>query len=123
MTLFPYTTLFRSIDCHFIRERINAGDIRVTHVSTKEQLADIFTKALTSERMHYMLSKMSIQNLYAHLEGRYQDMVQNNDQQMNDQQMKKIGARAPAETSNELEESGATLLSHILCNEFLINSC
>ena len=34
---------------HFVRERVERGDIRVDYVSTDEQVADIFTKALPRE--------------------------------------------------------------------------
>jgi hypothetical protein len=36
------------IDLHFVRERVAAGDIRVLHVPTSSQYADIFTKGLPS---------------------------------------------------------------------------
>ena len=34
------------INCHFVREKLEAGILTLSHVGTKEQLADIFTKAL-----------------------------------------------------------------------------
>lgn len=34
------------VDCHFIREKIANGAIAPTHVSTPNQLADVFTKVL-----------------------------------------------------------------------------
>ena len=36
------------IDLHFVRERVAVGDIRVLHVPTTSQFADIFTKGLPS---------------------------------------------------------------------------
>lgn len=36
------------IDLHFVRERVACGDIRVLHVPTSSQYADIFTKGLLS---------------------------------------------------------------------------
>ena len=36
------------IDLHFIRERVALGDVRVLHVPTTSQFADIFTKGLPS---------------------------------------------------------------------------
>jgi hypothetical protein len=36
------------IDLHFVRERIAIGDVRVLHVPTTSQFADIFTKGLPS---------------------------------------------------------------------------
>ena len=34
------------IDLHFVRERVAIGDVRVLHVPTTSQFADIFTKGL-----------------------------------------------------------------------------
>ena len=34
------------LDCHFIREKVQAGIILPLKISTKDQLADIFTKDL-----------------------------------------------------------------------------
>ena len=36
------------IDLHFVRERVALGDVRVLHVPTTSQFADIFTKGLPS---------------------------------------------------------------------------
>jgi hypothetical protein len=36
------------IDLHFVRECVVVGDVRVLHVPTTSQLADIFTKGLPS---------------------------------------------------------------------------
>jgi hypothetical protein len=36
------------IDLHFVRERVAFGDVRVLHVPTSSQYADIFTKGLPS---------------------------------------------------------------------------
>jgi hypothetical protein len=34
------------IDIHFVREKVAVGEVRVPHVSTSAQFADIFTKGL-----------------------------------------------------------------------------
>jgi hypothetical protein len=36
------------IDLHFVQERVALGDVRVLHVPTASQFADIFTKGLPS---------------------------------------------------------------------------
>ena len=36
------------IDLHFVRDRVAIGDVRVLHVPTTSQFADIFTKRLSS---------------------------------------------------------------------------
>ena len=39
-------TKHTEIDLHFVRERVIVGDLRVLHVPTSSQYADIFTKWL-----------------------------------------------------------------------------
>jgi hypothetical protein len=36
------------IDIHFVREKVALGQVRVLHVPTTAQFADIFTKALAT---------------------------------------------------------------------------
>lgn len=38
-------TKHRDLDCHFIWEKVTAGIIVPTFISTSQQIADIFTKA------------------------------------------------------------------------------
>ncbi|CAH9091148.1 unnamed protein product [Cuscuta epithymum] len=59
------------IDCHFIREWIQSGVIHTLYVPSRFQLADILTKPLGKDTFHFLLSKMSVQNLYSPLEGGY----------------------------------------------------
>jgi len=47
------------IDCHIVREKIQQGLIRTLHVSSANQLADIFTKSLGSVLFHSLLSKIN----------------------------------------------------------------
>ncbi|PKU73279.1 Retrovirus-related Pol polyprotein from transposon TNT 1-94 [Dendrobium catenatum] len=46
------------IDCHFIRECIKNQSIQVHHISSKDQLADLFTKALPISRFKFLTSKL-----------------------------------------------------------------
>ena len=51
---------------HFVRERLARGDIRIDYVRTDEQVADIFTKALSRElfkkfRARLVVSRSSLQ--------------------------------------------------------------
>ncbi|KAF3659921.1 Beta-glucosidase 44 [Capsicum annuum] len=48
------------IDCHFVREKILSGDIVTKFVKSSDQLADIFTKSLTSPRINYICNKLGI---------------------------------------------------------------
>lgn len=42
------------VDVHFTRNQVKAGTIRLQFVSTREQLADIFTKGLCSPQHIYL---------------------------------------------------------------------
>jgi hypothetical protein len=56
-------TKYIEIDCHLIREKIQLGLIRTLHVSSQNQLADIFTKSLGFKDFHHLLSKMYIKDI------------------------------------------------------------
>ncbi|GAA0146783.1 transmembrane signal receptor [Lithospermum erythrorhizon] len=52
------------IDCHFLRDVVLEGIIRMNHVSTTNQLADIFTKALGKWPFEFLLRKLGILDLH-----------------------------------------------------------
>lgn len=49
-----------ALDYHFIREQVQNGTLRVTHVSTKDQLADGLTKPLPRTRFGMLFTKIGI---------------------------------------------------------------
>lgn len=53
------------VDCHYVREQIQAGNIITSHVSTDEQPADILTKALGKRPFQYLLRKLGVSDLHA----------------------------------------------------------
>ncbi|GJZ97387.1 uncharacterized mitochondrial protein-like protein [Tanacetum coccineum] len=52
------------IDCHFVREKIKAGQILPTYVSTTSQTADVLTKALFTPLFNGCLSKLGMCDPY-----------------------------------------------------------
>ena len=48
---------------HFIREKITEGLVRMAHESTKEMVADIFTKPLETQSFHKFRKMMGINQL------------------------------------------------------------
>ena len=53
------------IDCHFVLEKIQLGLISTGYVKTEEQLGDIFTKALSGDRVSYLCNKLGMIDIYA----------------------------------------------------------
>jgi hypothetical protein len=48
------------IDLHFVRDRVAIEDVRVLHVPTTSQFADIFTKGLPSSTFAEFRSSLNI---------------------------------------------------------------
>ena len=59
------------IDCHFVREKVNSGLIRLVHVKTNHRLANILTKALPSSPFRSILSKLGVIDIYLPTWGGY----------------------------------------------------
>jgi len=57
------------MDRHSIKEKIEDSSIELPFVKSEDQLADIFTKAVTGKTFTRILSKLSIGDLTSHLEG------------------------------------------------------
>ncbi|XP_019181389.1 PREDICTED: uncharacterized protein LOC109176413 [Ipomoea nil] len=48
------------IDYHFVRDKVGSGDMVVNFISTKDQLADIFTKPLPGPRFTTLRDKLNV---------------------------------------------------------------
>jgi hypothetical protein len=49
-----------SLDYHFVREQVHVGKLHVSHVSTKDQIADLLTKPLPRAKFEELRSKMQV---------------------------------------------------------------
>ena len=59
--VFHMRTKHIEVHYHFIRERVLAGDIDLVYVSTEEQVAHVFTKALGAKKLRqFRTSKMEL---------------------------------------------------------------
>ncbi|XP_019199030.1 PREDICTED: uncharacterized protein LOC109192778 [Ipomoea nil] len=58
--VFHARTKHVEIDFHFVRDKVASGEFQVNFVSTKDQLADIFTKPLPSSRFGLLRGKLNV---------------------------------------------------------------
>uniref|UniRef100_A0A5B7C753 Uncharacterized protein n=1 Tax=Davidia involucrata TaxID=16924 RepID=A0A5B7C753_DAVIN len=67
--VFHARTKHIEIDYHFVREKVVRNDISVKYISTVDQVAEIFTKGLTSARFLLLRDKLMVRALPIHLRG------------------------------------------------------
>lgn len=60
--IFRARTKHVEVDFHFVREQVAQGQLKIQFISTKDQIADVFTKPLPSQRFMFLRSKLQVVN-------------------------------------------------------------
>jgi hypothetical protein len=58
--VFHARTKHIEVDYHFVREKVLNRDVLIKFISTSDQVADIFTKGLSSSRFMFLKDKLMV---------------------------------------------------------------
>jgi hypothetical protein len=74
--VFHARTKHIEVDYHFVREKVVNGDILIKFISTHDQIADIFTKGLSTARFNFLKSKLMVVPPPISLRGNVSDLAE-----------------------------------------------
>jgi hypothetical protein len=68
--VFHAKTKHVEIDFHFVRDHVAAKTLQILFIPSKEQIANILTKPIVSNRYQWFCSKLNVHPSHVDLEGR-----------------------------------------------------
>jgi hypothetical protein len=99
--MFHARTKHVEIDLHFVRDKVQSGGFTVKFISTKDQIADIFTKLLVSSRFASLYDNLTVTALPFRLRGPIEDTVANHQHQLSPILKDSITTESPEEISTK----------------------
>ena len=99
--MFHARTKHIEIDLHFVRDKAQSGGLTVKFISTKDQIADIFTKPLVFSRFASLRDNLTVNALPLRLRGPIEDIVANHQHQLSLILKDSITTKSPEEISTK----------------------
>ena len=73
--MFHARTKHIELDLHFVRDKVASGCLLVKFISSKDQVADVFTKPLVASRFAFLRDNLNVAALPLRLRGSIEDTV------------------------------------------------